>query len=88
MNRRAELAYRVVAWALASGDAAVRRSVQDASRGALQAVRREVADIDEPQHAGTRAHGRLTRTQELAERRRAVDEVVVPAMTRSLGLPN
>lgn len=84
----AGLAYRIVAWALASGDAAVRRSVQDAFHGALQAVRGEAADVDEPPVAGMRAHGRFTRAEEIAERRRAVDEVIVPAMTRLLGLPN
>ena len=83
----AVLSYRIVAWALAAGDAAVRCSVHAAFQAALQALARE-APGDEPADSAARAHGRLSRAEELAERRRAVDEVVRPAMLDLLGLPS
>lgn len=83
----AELAYRIVAWALATGDATVRRSVHAAFAAALAELQREHAD-DEPADPRLRAHGHFTRSELLAERRRAAAEVVVPAMQRLLGPPN
>lgn len=83
----AELAYRIVAWALATGDGAVRRGVHAAFAAALADVQREQVD-DEPADPRLRAHGHFTRSELLAERRRAAAEVVVPAMQRLLGLPN
>lgn len=87
----AELAYRIVAWALSGGDPEVRRSVQSAFHHALAELQREQDEDDEhgepaePADADLRAHGRFTRREVLAERRRAAGEIVHPAMRRLLG---
>jgi hypothetical protein len=84
----AELAYRIVAWALASGDAGVRLGVREAFHAALEQARREDPRAEDPVSPMMRAHGRLARTELTAERRRAADEVILPAMARLLGSPS
>lgn len=86
--RHAELAFRIVAWAIASGGEPVRAAVHDAFLVALEAARAPArASLDEAPNAPTlRHHGRLGAAEQAREQRRAIDEVVVPTVARLLGM--
>jgi len=78
-SRHAELAFRVVAWAIRVGGASVRAAVAQvfASRGISEVV------ADQPENAILVAHGRLGAITQHAAMRRAMHDVVRPA-ARSL----
>ncbi|MFS8069452.1 MAG: ferritin-like domain-containing protein, partial [Byssovorax sp.] len=88
-SRHAELAFRVVAWAVSLGGDEVRSAVHGAFLEALGAARHaaEEAQHEAPPSALVRAHGRLSTAEVLAERLRAAEEVVVPGMMHLLGAP-
>lgn len=88
-SRHAELAFRVVAWAVSLGGDDVRRAVHHAFLESLATARQaaEEAQHGAPSSALARAHGRLSTAEVLAERLRAAEEVVVPAMGHLLGAP-
>ncbi|MDC0666424.1 ferritin-like domain-containing protein [Nannocystis radixulma] len=86
-SRHAELAFKVVAWAIARGGAAVRQRVAIAFAEALAEARAAAAPDSEDVTPAMRAHGRLPLGEVLAERRRTAETVVVPAMRQLLGLP-
>ncbi len=85
-SRHAELGFRIVAWALSEGGPAVKNALQKAFVAQLEAFAR-------PQQAGCsaekianseRAHGRLSNSDLANERHRAVEEVVIPALSSLL----
>jgi len=88
-SRHAELAFRVVAWAVSLGGDDVRSVVHCAFLEALEAARHAASEArhEAPSSALVRAHGRLSTAEVLAERLRAAEEVVVPAMGHLLGAP-
>ncbi len=76
-SRHAELAFRLVRWALDSGDPAVAPAVAGAFDEAHAALGpRPAADPDE---GALRAHGRLTATRRWELRQRAFAELIGPA---------
>jgi hypothetical protein len=76
--RHAELAWRIVAWALRGGDAAVRDAVADAFAGS--ATRFPIADeIPSRLHETMAAHGRLGGAAIRGVLASAVAEIVAPA---------
>lgn len=90
-SRHAELSFRVVAWAISAGGESVRSAVHGAFLEELEATRLAAAgariDADGADATPLRAHGRLTTAAVLAERLRAAEEVVIPAMGHLLGEP-
>lgn len=82
--RHAELAWRFVAWALASGDAAVRVAVASAFEGAAPTGPEVPADIDLP---AWEAHGRLSAETYAATVRAAMEDVIRPCAAALLGRP-
>ncbi|MEZ4454225.1 MAG: hypothetical protein R3B09_32525 [Nannocystaceae bacterium] len=78
----AELAGRVVAWAIEVGGASVRASVIAAFDAALAELGREREEDDDAREddAALRAHGRLSPAEARAVRRRAVTEVILPVV--------
>lgn len=88
-SRHAELAFRVVAWAVSLGGDDVRRAVHHAFLESLEETRHAAAEARRgaPSSAPARAHGRLSTAEVLAERLRAAEEVVIPAMEHLLGAP-
>ncbi len=88
-SRHAELAFRIVAWAVSLGGDDVRSAVHHAFLESLATARQAVeeAQHEAPSSAPARAHGRLSTAEVLTERLRAAEEVVVPAMGHLLGAP-
>ncbi|APR76941.1 Hypothetical protein A7982_02288 [Minicystis rosea] len=85
-SRHAELAFRVVAWAIAAGGEDVRHAVHQAFLDALDDTRRAAEGAGGvASSAPMRAHGRLSDREVHIERLRAAEEVVVPAMAHLLG---
>ena len=82
--RHAELAFRVVAWAIVEGGADVSAAVRDAFNDSLSQARGEVASAARGDHSDLRRHGRLDDAELAHERRMAIESVVVPAMTSLL----
>ncbi|MGK3965247.1 ferritin-like domain-containing protein [Sorangium sp. So ce118] len=81
--RHAELAWRAVAWAVATGGAEVRAAVIDAFAAAEEVLAGFASGaVASPELA---AHGRLGATEAAAVLRRALDEVVRPAAAALLG---
>lgn len=81
-SRHAALAYRVVAWAMTRGGPTVRHAARTAFEQALE----EIASASAPAPASSLRHqGRLSASEQIAERRRAVDEVIAPAMASLFG---
>lgn len=85
-SRHAELAFRVVAWAITRGGKEVRSAVQEAFADGLDEVRRAAAaGRGGPASPDViRAHGRLSIAEVAAERLRAAEEVTAPAMRQLL----
>jgi len=82
-SAHAELAYRVVAWAIKVGGDSVRCSVAGAFHEAIQKIRlAEVVEPDpeDPDLSALRAHGRLSPHERQAESGRVIDGVIIPAM--------
>lgn len=78
--RHAELAWRLVAWALRAGDKEVRAAVVAAFDEAVDELTNAQAKDSWSHHA----HGRLSEIEALEARRRGLDLVVRPAMTALL----
>ncbi len=76
--RHAELAWRTVAWAVATGGAPVRAAVTQVFASAESVLAGFTAGAPEGDEA-LKAHGRLGRADLTAALRRALDEVVGPA---------
>ena len=83
--RHAELAWRTVAWAVATGGAPVRAAVAQAFASAESVLAGFTAGAPEGDEALT-AHGRLGRADLTAALRRALDEVVRPAAAALLAI--
>lgn len=88
-SRHAELAFRIVAWAVSLGGDDVRSAVHHAFLESLEVTRHAAAEAQSaaPSSPSLRAHGRLSTAEVLAERLRAAEEVVIPAMEHLLGAP-
>lgn len=82
--RHAELAWRFVAWALQTGGEPVRRAVSEAFEAAL-ASPPPAATAPEAGADALAAHGRPDGAALAASHRRAVAEVIAPAMAALLG---
>ncbi|WP_437331030.1 ferritin-like domain-containing protein [Sorangium sp. So ce381] len=82
--RHAELAWRFVAWALQTGGEPVRRAVSDAF-GAALASPPPAATAPDAEADALAAHGRPDGAALAASHRRAVAEVIAPAMAALLG---
>jgi len=83
--RHAELAWRVVAWAITVGGGEVRRAVAEAFAEALLGQGELAAEASIAQEEGLEAHGRLSGPVLRATLARAMDEVVRPAVVALLG---
>ncbi|MFY0540528.1 ferritin-like domain-containing protein [Nannocystis pusilla] len=86
-SRHAELAFKVVAWAIARGGPAVHQRVAIAAAEALADAQRAATRDREDTSPTMRAHGRLPAAEIAAERLRAAETVVAPALQQLLGLP-
>lgn len=78
--QHAELAFRVVAWAVAAGGEAVRAAVVEAFEREVRAVVTAAEEVGAEAGDAMRRHGRLDARETAEERRRAIAEVVVPAV--------
>ncbi|WP_437283259.1 ferritin-like domain-containing protein [Sorangium sp. So ce375] len=82
--RHAELAWRFVAWALQTGGEPVRRAVSEAFEAGLAAPPPDAA-APRAEADALAAHGRLDGAALAASHRRAVADVIAPAMRALLG---
>jgi hypothetical protein len=79
----AELAFAIVAWAVASGGETVKSHLRRAVAAAVQRERALEVSVSE-EHRSV-ARGRLSAEQRASIRRRAIDEIVAPALSSLLG---